>query len=143
MALEEEGIVVEVRDDRAVVAVTGGSACDKCPSASLCKGDGEQKTLTAVNPFNAKAGDRVRVVMHSQMYLKGTMLVYGIPMVLFIGGAMLGKFMADHYFPDWNADLTAAGVGTLLLVLSFGAAKVWSRKVEGNEAYLPVIEKIL
>ena len=143
MALEEEGIVVETRDDRAVVAVTGASACDKCPSASVCKGDGDQKTLTAINPYNAKAGDRVRVVMHSQMYLKGTILVYGIPMVLFIGGAVLGKFMADRYFQAWNADLTAAGVGTFFLVLSFGAAKLWSRKVEGNEAYLPVIEKIL
>ena len=143
MALEEEGVVLEVTEDRAVVALTGSSACDKCPSATVCKGDGDQKRITAINPFKAKAGDRVRVVMHSQMYLKGTILVYGVPMVLFIAGSVVGKFMADRYFPTWNADLTAAGVGTLMLVLSFGAAKVWSKKVEGNETYLPVVEKIL
>jgi len=143
MALEEEGIVLELSDDQAVVAVTAGSACDKCPSASICHSDGDRKTITALNPHKAKPGDRVYVVMHSQMYLKGTIIVYGIPMVLFIAGAILGNYMAGTYFPGWNADLMAAACGTLLLVLSFGAAKIWSRKVEGNECYLPVIEKIL
>jgi len=143
MALEEEGIVTEITEDRAVVAVTGGGACDHCPSASVCKGDGDQRTITAVNPLHAKEGDRVRVVMHSQMYLKGTVIVYGLPMVLFIAGSLLGKYLADHYFQNWNADLMAAGVGTCLLVLSFGLAKLWSKSVEGNEDYLPVIEKIL
>jgi len=143
MALEEEGIVVDLTDDRAIVAVTGGSACDKCPSATVCKGDGDQRTITAMNPVRATVGSKVRVVMHSQMYLKGVVIVYGLPMVLFIGGSVLGKYLADHYFQAWNGDLFAAGVGTTLLVISFGAAKMWSKTVEGNETYLPVIEKIL
>ncbi len=143
MALEEEGTIISISDGSAVVAVGTQGSCESCPSASVCHSDGDERRITAINPVNAQPGQKVKVVMHAQMYLKGTILVYAVPMIILIAGAIFGKYLADNFFPDSSPDLMAAGVGFTGMVLAFLGAKYWSKGVENKEEYQPVIEKIL
>ena len=143
MALEEEGIIKTVEGDHAVVSVCAQSACQGCPSSSICNSAGDEREVKALNPVNAAPGQRVKVVMHARMYLKGTLLVYALPMFVLIAGAILGKFLADNYFPGSNPDILAAGMGLGGMAAVFLAVKRWSLAVDKSEDYLPVIERVL
>lgn len=143
MALEEEGTIISVDGEQAVVAVVSHGGCESCPSASVCGGEGERRSVTAMNPVHARPGDRVKIVMHAKMYIKGTMIVYGVPAVLLIAGAMLGKTYADARMPGTDPDMVAAGAGFTLFIAAFIGAKLWSHRVEKSDKYIPVIEKIL
>ena len=143
MALEEEGTVISTSDGTAVVAVSSKGSCESCPSASVCHSDGDERRITAVNPVNAQPGQRVKVVMHAQMYLMGTFVVYAVPMLTLIAGAILGKYLADNFFPEANQDSISAGLGLSGMVLAFLGAKYWSKGIEKKQEYQPVIEKIL
>jgi len=143
MALEEEGIVKAVEGDHAVVSICSQGVCQGCPSASICNSSGDERVITALNPVNAAPGQRVKVVMHAQMYLKGTLLVYALPMFVLIAGAVLGKYLADSYFPGLNPDILAAGLGLGGMAAVFMVVRRWSKAVEKSGDYLPVVERIL
>lgn len=143
MALEEEGIVKAVEGDHALVTICAQGVCQGCPSAGICNSAGDEREVKALNPVNAAPGQRVKVVMHAQMYLKGTLLVYALPMFVLIAGAVLGKYLADSYFPDLNPDVLAAGLGLGGMAAVFIVVKRWSRVVEESGDFLPVVERIL
>jgi len=143
MALEEEGTVLSVDDNEAVVAVGVKSACSGCPSSAICSSDENERRLTAINAAHARPGQKVLVVMHSRMYLKGTMIVYGLPAISLMAGAILGKNIADNLFPGSNPDLWAAGTGFTAMTAVFMAVRRWSSNVAGKAGYQPVIERIL
>jgi len=141
--MDEDGVVRSVEGDHAVVSLTDQGGCESCPSAGICHAEGNERRVNALNPVGARPGQRVRVTMHAQMYLKGTLLVYALPVIALIAGAISGQLLAGAYLPTVDPDLAAAGLGLGGMVAVFLGAKRWSRKVEKSERYLPVIEKIL
>jgi sigma-E factor negative regulatory protein RseC len=143
MGLEETGVVVSVDGQEAQVRIIPSGACASCPSSAICGPAGDEKITTAINPVGARPGDNVRIVMHARMYLKGTFLVYGLPVLLLIAGGILGKEWAERYRPLWDADLVAAAVGFGLMVSAFIVVRHWGKKVEQSRDYLPVIEGLL
>lgn len=143
MALEEEGIIKAVEGDHALVSICAQGTCKGCPSSSICNSVGDEREVRALNPVNAAPGQRVKVVMHARMYLKGTLLVYGLPMFVLIAGAVLGKYLSDNYFPGSNPDIMAAVIGLGGMAAVFIAVRRWSMAVEKSGDYLPVVERIL
>jgi sigma-E factor negative regulatory protein RseC len=140
--IQEVGIVTKVEGVNALVAVEKKSACDGC-TAGTCELKGEAMEIEALNVARAKEGQTVRVSMKPQTYLKGTMLVYGLPLVLFIAGAIAGKNMGEEYFRDTNSDMIAALCGFGALILSLIGVREWAKKMESNAEYKPVIEEIV
>ena len=47
--------------------------------------------MEADNPLGAVKGQKVKVVLAPQIYLKASIILYGIPMVAMVAGAILGK----------------------------------------------------
>jgi sigma-E factor negative regulatory protein RseC len=140
--IEEEGIVSEIEGNIAKVAILKKSACEQCSASGVCH-PGEQDLMEAVNPLGAKKGQRVRVVVAPQMYLKASIILYGIPMAVFIAGAILAKKLAIQYGSEANSDLWAFIAGTVCLVISFLFIRAYSKKVEKTQEYKPVIVEIL
>lgn len=141
--MEEEGIVREIEGDEALVALVDQGGCESCPSAGICHTAGNERQVRALNGPGARVGQRVKVVMQGQMYLKGTMVVYGLPMAVLVAGAILGQTLAENFFPAIHPDLMAAGTGLSAMVLVFLGARAWSRKIERSGTVRPVIEEIL
>ena len=141
--LEETGIVTKVEGNMARVLVQKKSACDGCSVEGACKSTPEGMEIEALNAVHAKVGQRVKIMMTTGEYLKGTMIVYGIPLIIFIAGAILGKNIGEKYFTDMNSDMIAAVTGFVSLVLSLAGARLWSRKMESRAEYKPVIEEIM
>lgn len=141
--IEETGIVTKVDGVMAKVSVQKKGFCEGCAVKGACESTGEGAEVEAFNTVQAKVGDTVRIAMKPQTYLKGTMLVYGLPLVLFIAGAIIGKNIGEGYFKEINSDIVAAATGFSALIVSLLGIKIWSKKLETNREYMPVIEKII
>jgi len=141
--IEETGIVTKTEGVMAMVAVQKKGTCEGCAVKGVCETQGEGSEIEAMNPVHAKVGQTVKVSIKPQVYLKGTMLVYGLPLVALIAGAIFGKNIGETYFRGTNSDLIAALAGFGALILSLLLIKIWTRSYETKTEYKPVIEEII
>ncbi len=140
--IEEEGIVAEIEGDIAKVAILKKSACEQCSASGVCH-PGDQDFMEAANPLGAKKGQKVKVVVAPQLYLKASIILYGVPMAAFIGGAIVAKNLAVKLGSEANSDLWAFISGTACLLVSFLFIRAYNKKVEKTQKYKPVIVEIL
>lgn len=141
--IEETGVVTVTEGITARVKVQKRGACDGCAATGTCETSDDGMEIKALNPIQARAGQTVRVYIKPQSYLKGTMMIYGLPMTALIAGAIIGKNLGEKYFSGLDSDMIAAMVGFAMLVITFLFAKNWSRKTETMTEYQPVIAEII
>lgn len=142
--IEEEGIVAEVEDGIAKVMILKKSACESCAAAGVCHpGSGDRSYMEATNPLGAKKGQKVKVVLAPQIYLKASIILYGVPMAALIAGAIIGKNLGLSYGSEENSDLWAFFAGMGLMLFSFVFIRQYNKKVEKTQQYKPVIVEIL
>lgn len=135
-------MVTSVEGPMARVLVERKSACDKC-SAGTCTLTGEGAELEALNDARAEVGQKVKVALKPYTYLKGTMMLYGLPALALVVGAVLGK----EYFSGWFEGTDPDGVSAIsafgFFALSLLVVKLWSKRAEKKVQYKPVIEEII
>ncbi len=140
--IEEIGIVKSINGIIATVNVPKKSACEGC-TAGTCKIEEQSIEIEALNQAGAKVGQKVRVEIKSYAYMKGSMLVYGLPALSLVIGAVFGKELMSRVFMNTDSDILSAIFGFGFLVISFLIVKVWisasSKKTESQA----VIEEIL
>ena len=141
--IEEIGIVVKTEGETARVTVQKRGACEGCTAKGACESTSGGMEIVALNPVNAKEGQTVKVLLQAGTYLKGSMIVYGLPLVLFITGAIVGKNIGEAYFLNTNSDFVAAIFGFASLVASLAAVKIWSGKLESKTESKPFIGEII
>ena len=143
--MEEIGIVTEIKGPKALVTVKKqGGGCESCPGNSLCTTAGVGEAFVeAVNQVDAHVGDTVRVSFKAYTYLKGTALLYGIPSLMLIIGAVMGKEYAIRHMGGVDPDLASAACGFGLFAVSFFVLRLWSKRYESKKEYMPVIEEII
>ena len=142
--IEEEGVMTEISGSIAKVAILKKTACESCAAAGACHPkDNDRSILEASNPVGASEGQKVKVALAPQVYLKASIILYGIPMVALVSGAILAKNLSIHYLGKENSDLWAflAGMGTM--IASFAMIKIYNNKVAKTQKYKPVIVEIL
>ncbi len=140
--MEETGLVIKIEGNKAVIAVQRRSACEGCPASSLCKPGDEGSVIEAINEAGAKIGDRVSVSLKAFSYLKGSIIVYGIPTICLIAGAIIGK----EFFKDLinlDPELLSAAGGLGAFGISFLIVKLLSKRMEKKKEYIPVVERVL
>ncbi len=141
--MEETGVVTKTEGNMAKVAVEKQGGCEGCAVKNACQGSGEGMEIEALNPLHAGEGQTVRVSMGTQTYLKGSMLVYGLPLAFLVAGAIIGKNIGEAYFSHMNSDTFAAIAGFTALILSMLGVRIWSKRVESGPGHKPVIKEIL
>ncbi len=141
--IEEEGMVMETTGDIAKIAILTKSACEKCAASDTCHPREGDKLMEASNPLNAKKGQRVKVVLAPQVYLKAAIIVYGIPVTAFIAAAIVAKNLTLASAGEKGSDLWAFLAGLVCLVISFFFIRGYNKKVERTREYKPVIVEIL
>ncbi|MDI6800649.1 MAG: SoxR reducing system RseC family protein [Thermodesulfovibrionales bacterium] len=141
--MEETGVVKEIIGPKAIVIVQTKSACDSCPGGSICKATGDEAQIEAINEVNACVGDMVRVAFKPYTYLKGSAVIYGIPALMLIIGAVIGKEYLSKIFKVADPDILSAAGGFGLFIISFIVIKIWMKGREGKKEYMPVIEEII
>jgi sigma-E factor negative regulatory protein RseC len=139
----EQGIVIRTDTETAWVKTQKTKACEGCSSKGACSvmGGGEEMEVEAINAAGGKVGDRVVLSFETASLLKATFLVYIIPVICLLIGALIGQKLA--LILTLNESMSAA-IGSLL----FGSLAILFVKIKGNrmaqqEEYRPKVIRIL
>jgi sigma-E factor negative regulatory protein RseC len=140
--VEEIGVIKSIEDVIAKVSVPRKNACEGC-TLGTCNPGEQFMEIEALNAVEACVGQKVRVVMKPYSYLKGSIVVYGVPALALVIGAVIGKEVLSHYFNKFDPDIISAISGFSAFIISFICIKFWSNRVGKKLELKPVIEEIL
>jgi len=139
----ERGIVTRVTPTAAWVKTVRSEACAHCEARGHCNavGDGEEVEVETLNPAGAGIGDRVVVTFETGSFLKANFLLYVLPILMMIAGALVGQRFAPAAGVDESA---AAVIGSLLLFLpTMVFVRYRANLLAQNDAYRPKITRVL
>lgn len=89
------GTVKEVKGKTAVVILERQDMCGDCHACEMISGK-KACTLNCQTNVPCEVGDRVEVAITNKYFLKATYLVYGIPLVGFIMGLLVGVLLTKE-----------------------------------------------
>lgn len=142
--VEEEGIIVNLIDGKAIVKAQRTGMCGDCSASKSCyTEDKNDMMIEAKNPINAKVGQRVKMVLASGSIMRASIIVYLVPLISLFIGALTGKWVAIRLNYSIDQEIFEAALGIIFLVASFLALKAYNTKIGGNPDFIPVITEIL
>lgn len=135
--IEETAHVVSVEGQFAWVETERRSSCGSC-SAKGCGTGALSKILGARvqrirvrDPIGTRVGDSVILGIEERVLLLGSLMVYIVPLLLMLGGGLLGELLA----PQWEAD--AEGLSLLFGVVGLASGFLWLRSYNRRAARDP------
>jgi len=133
----EEGLVLSVDGQEASVILHRNNHCRECSLSIICSGKNEEdiNKLSAMNLAEAKVGDLVQIHIRGSHLLKASLVIYGVPLALFITGIVIGSF----FFGDTIALL----MGIFLSVIYGAALLLLPRTIKRGFQLTPLIVNIL
>ncbi|MDX1811832.1 MAG: SoxR reducing system RseC family protein [Gammaproteobacteria bacterium] len=105
--LEEQGVIVAVDDTHAWVETQRQSSCGSCGVNKSCgtsvlqKVLGQKRTrLKVLNQSNYQPGDAVVLGLQEDALVKGSLLMYGLPLLTMFASALVGAVL--FYLYQWT-----------------------------------------
>ena len=141
---QKRGLVRRVsRDDWAMVVTERDDVCSNCESAQFCHSlaDCSRMETRVLNRANAEVGDRVIISLSSKSVFKSAMILYILPTVSFLFGAIGGSGLHQQL----GIGETGAAIlfGFAGLILGFTIAGLISKRQTANSKLIPVITRII
>lgn len=141
--MEEVGVVIKTLGRFATVSIPKPKGiCDHC-TMGACTVSAEGSEIEALNMAGAREGQKVKVSMKPFSYTKGSLIVYGLPVLALILGAIVGNMLAPVRFKGSDPESVSAIFAFAAFGLSFLLIKLWTSKTEKKIEHKPVIEEIL
>jgi len=140
--LEEEAIVIEANGTEAKVQMEKKSACRTCSASFVCHPI-DHDFVDVVNPLRAVKGQKVKVVVQPSLYVKASLLIYGLPVFIFLLAAIASKALIVRLFGEPYSDLCAFFIACASMAVVFFIITLHIRKGRADQAYRPVIVEIL
>ena len=143
--IEEVGTVVELKGKMiAVVMCTKSSLCENCATNGNCAlGDDDNTRLIEVqNPLAAEVGEQVRIATTTKSFLQSSFLLYIVPLIALVIGAIVGKLVGENITTGVDPNLLSAIFGVSFMSGSFLILRLGSN-VLSKENYMPKIIEIL
>ncbi len=137
-ALIDQGIVVKIENDLVHVEIAPHDACGTCGARVLCKpGGGNSKNiLIARNMDGAQVGDLVSVYQMNSLFLKISLLQWGLPLLGFLTG-LFGAFFLKLNIPGVPSEITQTALGLAgLLLMGLAARQFIARLSLKGQDYL-------
>ncbi len=142
--IEEYGTIVELKGRQiAVVICQKQSACQHCPSSGACQigDDGQSMLVEAFNQIGAEVGEKVKVVTSTKHFLQSSFILYILPVVGLLIGAIAGQYIAESTDIGVDPKLLSALIGVAFLVGTFLCIRVGTRALH-REIFMPRIVEI-
>lgn len=143
--IEETGTVLELKGKHtAVVMCKKSSLCENCATSGSCMlGEDDHTRLIEVqNSLSAAIGDRVLIATTTKSFLQSSFLLYMVPLIALVVGAVVGKLTGEQLATSLDANLLSAIFGVFFMIGSFVILRVGSGVLE-KESYMPKIVAIL
>ena len=147
--IEENGTIIATSGSgeagTATIKAKRSEACEGCGTKDMCHdSDGESAKLEALNPVGAKVGDEVNFTVGTGTVIRAGLLIYLFPLIGFIIGVVLVQALADVALPKtWNADLASAALGMALMILTYLAISIYSKRSGEDLSRMPKITSII
>jgi sigma-E factor negative regulatory protein RseC len=130
--LETRATIVQLKGSYALVQANQGNGCEQCNGKGCGTGKLSQlfcskpRQFQVDNPIDARVGDEVVISVAEGAVLRGIGLVYLLPLLLLVMGAMLGSAGAEQ--PQQRDGYAAAGA-LLGLMIGFVIVKLISLRL--------------
>ncbi len=137
----EYGTIVELKGRQiAVVLCQKQSACKHCPSSGACQigDDGKSMLVESFNQIGAQVGDRVKVVTSTKHFLQSSFVLYILPVIGLLIGAISGQLIAEYTQVAVDPQLLSALIGVAFMVGTFLSIRVGTRALK-REIFMPKI----
>jgi len=142
--IEEEGIVTEIREDYAYVEVQRSAACEGCDArCSISDSGGQRMQVRALNEAGAYPDDRVKLAISERSFLRGSFLIYILPVLFLVIGAVLGERYGQAVLGLADAQAAAALVAVAFLALGLVVVAIGSMRLSRREEYIPRVVEVL
>ncbi|MCP4407372.1 MAG: SoxR reducing system RseC family protein [Gammaproteobacteria bacterium] len=108
-----------------------------CGTAVLAKWfENRRNRVRVLDPIDTQVGDRVVVGVHEDALVKGSLVVYMLPLICLMGMAIFGNHLlaATEY-----GELASVVFGLLGLAIGWAGVNRFSRKISSDSHYQPVI----
>jgi sigma-E factor negative regulatory protein RseC len=133
--MRETATVVSVKDDIAILTKIRSEACKACPVKGTCSsasGSREIRIKARKGDIELKPGDLVEIEVKNFSATKVAMLLYGIPLAVFIGILVIMHYLgaSDNY------SLLTSFVG-----LSITYFMIYRYDKKNREKIMPVVVK--
>jgi len=141
---QEQGVVAGIREDGwAHVVTERKDACGDCGASHCCVsfGSSSETVVKALNRAGAKVGDLVSVTLSSGTVIKGAAIVYVIPVVGLISGALIGASLNQRLPISETGAVATFGIAGLFL--GFIITALLSRWMSAHNRLTPVITRII
>jgi sigma-E factor negative regulatory protein RseC len=143
--LETRAVVTRLVGAEALVEAVQGGACSLCGGGKGC-GSGKLSQMLCVKPrqfrvrneIGAGVGDEVQVAVADGTVLRSALLLYGLPLLLLVGGALLGAQWAGN---AGSRDAAAAGGAVAGLLAGFVLAAFIASRQRASFAAAPAITR--
>lgn len=139
--ITETGRVVGVKGDQVWVQTIRTSACESCSARHGCGqralasvSGGRANQVLVANSLGARVGDEVTVAIDESALLSASLLVYAVPLVLMVAGAVLGHQLSAGHAANEAVAMLGATVG---LAVGFLAAR--RRQSRATTAWEPTL----
>lgn len=138
---EKSGQVLSTHQNLARVKIKRTSSCATCSCAGMCSPFGKDwMIIEAINLPGAREGQNVIVTYEMENELKASFILYIVPLISLILGAIMGAWLD----PLQNQDLSSVIGGFGLLALTYLTIRSYSQKKYRQEhKFNPVIREIL
>ena len=132
--LEEKAKVLSVEGETAQVYVEPNTSCSGCSAKNGCGTSiiaslfpQRNRIFTVNNPVKAAVGQNVIIGLDENVLQRASFLVYMIPLLGMLGGAVMGSYVADYF--SLSGEPTSIVTGLSGMALGF----VFIRKILGRE----------
>ena len=116
--IRHEGIVLAVKDGKALVEIVQTSACSACKARSMCmSAESQEKRIDATMAEPLQPGDKVEVMVTERLAWKAVMLAYILPFVVMMAAIGLLNLWIENEAIAGTVALCA--IALYYIVLSF------------------------
>jgi sigma-E factor negative regulatory protein RseC len=122
--IEETARVESVHDGSVEVTTERKSGCGKCTEQSSCSTSvmakffsSKQVAMRLPTTLDLKPGDHVVLGVSESVFLIGTLLIYGAPILAMILGGVLGKLVSNLWLLE--GEWLSIGFGLVSMLLTF------------------------
>ncbi len=139
----EDGVVVSVDGGMVRIKSRRTEACDHCAAKDGCRvmGGGKDMEFNVENTLGANVGDQVQVTVSDAAFLRVIFLVYLVPIMGLMVGAVLGQELGESM--GYDPSMTAAILGFACMGGVFAIVRVIAGRMDKSERYKPHLLKIV
>ena len=143
--ITENATVVLIENNQTWIETQRKSACGQCSANKGCGTSVLSKVLgtklskmKAINKIDAQVGDEVVVGLNEGSLLKGAFIIYMLPLLFLFLFSFIGQLISQNLQID-NSEILVVVFAVLGFYLGMQRVKVFSKSIEKNESYQPVI----